>query len=74
MDNSINDVVRIAQIGCPMDHNGILKRFESYCYNCGNFVKNQKYCKNCGSKLDWTNKNHFQEHLYDLVYEKYGME
>lgn len=72
MDNEVGEVVKLAQIACPMDHNGELKRFENYCYNCGTGVKNQKYCKNCGSKLDWANKNHFQEHLYDWVYEKYG--
>lgn len=72
MDNEVGEVVKLAQIACPMGQDGKLRRFENYCYNCGSYVKDQKYCKNCGSKLDWVNKNHFQEHLYDWVYEKYG--
>ena len=71
-ENKVGEMVNLAQVACPMNSDGKLERFQNYCYNCGSFVKDQKYCKNCGSKLDWENKNNFQKHLYDWVYEKYG--
>jgi len=37
----------------PIGLNGKPNREVSYCYSCGQSVKNQKYCHNCGKKLLW---------------------
>lgn len=37
----------------PIDANGKLNTKVTYCYSCGQTVKNQKYCHNCGQKLNW---------------------
>ena len=37
----------------PIDSNGKVNYKISYCYYCGQHVKNQLYCQRCGSKLRW---------------------
>ncbi|KKN07557.1 hypothetical protein LCGC14_1065780 [marine sediment metagenome] len=37
----------------PIDSNGKANYKISYCYYCGQHVKNQLYCQRCGSKLRW---------------------
>ena len=37
----------------PIDINGKYNKLVTYCYSCGNIIKNMKYCSNCGQKLKW---------------------
>lgn len=37
----------------PINSDGKINRQVSYCYYCGNNVRDQKYCQRCGRKLLW---------------------
>jgi len=39
----------------PIDANGKYNKLVTYCYSCGETVKNMKHCCNCGQRLDWSN-------------------
>jgi len=37
----------------PININGKCYELVTYCFSCGEKVKDMKYCCNCGQRLDW---------------------
>jgi len=37
----------------PINADGQYNKLVTYCFSCGETVKDMKYCCNCGQKLDW---------------------
>ena len=41
------------KVKCPIDANNEYNKSVTYCFSCGETVKDMKYCCNCGQRLDW---------------------
>jgi len=37
----------------PINKDGEFNKLVTYCFSCGETIKDMKYCYNCGQMLDW---------------------
>ena len=37
----------------PIDADGQYNKLVTYCFSCGETIKDMKYCYNCGQKFNW---------------------
>jgi len=52
-ENSNQKLIELYELA--IDANGQYNKLVTYCYSCGETVKNMKHCCNCGQRLDWSN-------------------